>query len=239
MTRRTTIDPTTSAPTGRDAGAPVPASAGLPGPDGRRRPRLVLVGGVPGAGKSTALARVATAVPAVRVLDSESARERLRSRLPGAPYPLLRPVVHAWHAVRVLGAVLHVRGAPRGSDGPPEASEPPTLLVHDPATRRWRRVALALLARACGWSPVLVVLDVGLDDARRGQQERGRVVRGRAFTRHWRRYQAQRPRLVRASEAGVASGGWDGVHVVDRRSAPTVLASLVGRPSRPEAGARP
>ncbi|GGI07258.1 ATP-binding protein [Isoptericola cucumis] len=225
MTRRTRT-PASAAPAEGVAllVPPAPVSGAVagvrPSGAGAGRARLVLVGGVPGAGKSTALARMSAAVPGVRVLDSEAARRRLRGWFPQVPYPVLRPLVHTWHGVQVLRAVA------AGPGGVREASGGWVLLVHDPGTRRLRRGALALLARVRGWSPVLVMLDVGLDEARRGQHERGRVVRGGAFGRHWRRWEAQRARLVRASTTRRPAGGWDAVHVVDRRSASTVLEAL-------------
>ncbi|MEL7974987.1 AAA family ATPase [Isoptericola sp. F-RaC21] len=173
---------------------------------------FVLVGGVPGAGKSTALAGVAGRA-GIRVLDSEAARRDLRARVPrGVPYAVYRPVVHVRHLAGVVRAVL---GGPR--DGAR------VLVVHDPATSRVRRWWWACLARRAGWRPVLVMVDVGRTEALEGQEARGRVVRAGAFARHWRRWAAQRAGLVAA--AGGPAGGWARVHVVGRREA---VPSLVG-----------
>lgn len=182
------------------------------------RPPFVLVGGVPGAGKSTALARVAAARPAVRVVDTEASRRRWRDVLgPRVPYALYRPLVHARHGVLQLGALL--AGPAGGTAG---------LCVHDPATRPVRRAVLALLARARGWDPVLVVVDVDREAALAGQVARGRVVRPRAFARHWRRWDAQRGRLRAAAASGSPHGGWSRVHVAPRREAATLLRHLLG-----------
>ncbi|MFE5291587.1 AAA family ATPase [Isoptericola sp. NPDC056618] len=182
---------------------------------------FVLVGGVPGAGKSTALARVAGCRPGVRVLDSEAARRDLRGRVPrGVPYGVYRPVVHVRHLAGVVRAVL---GGPRerGGEG--------VLVVHDPATSRVRRWWWACLARRAGWRPVLVMVDVGRGEALSGQEARGRVVRGRAFARHWRRWAAQRAGLLAASGGSRegSAAGWSQVHVVGRGEAVSVLVGVV------------
>ncbi|MCZ2264009.1 AAA family ATPase [Isoptericola sp. QY 916] len=180
---------------------------------------FVLVGGVPGAGKSTALARVAGCRSGVRVLDSEAARRDLRGRVPrGVPYAVYRPVVHVRHLAGVVRAVL---GGPRDGAG--------VLVVHDPATSRVRRWWWACLARRAGWRPVLVMVDVGRGEALSGQEARGRVVRGRAFARHWRRWAAQRAGLV-AESGGSREGpadGWSQVRVVGRGEAVSVLVGVV------------
>ncbi|MFI2102381.1 hypothetical protein ACH436_03760 [Isoptericola sp. NPDC019693] len=191
---------------------------------------FVLVGGVPGAGKSTALAWVAGLRPGVRVLDSEAARRELRGRVPrGVPYAVYRPVVHVRHLVGVVRAVL--RGPWEGVDGGCRAGVGAgdgagVLVVHDPATSRARRRWWACLARRAGWRPVLVMVDVGRDEALSGQEARGRVVRSRAFARHWRRWAAQRAGLVAVSGGG-AAGGWSEVHVVDRGRAVPALVRVV------------
>jgi predicted kinase len=181
-----------------------------------RRPLLVLVGGVPGAGKSTLLARVGDDEPGAVVLDPDAYRRWFRTALPRAPYRAYRPVVHTLHAAAVAVAVL--RG-PAGAGG--------VLLVHDPATRPRRRRALARLARARGWEPVLVVVDVPRTAALDGQLERGRVVAAGSFAGHWRRWQEQRARLA----DGARAEGWAEVHVVDRRTAAPTLRGVLVAPS--------
>ena len=97
------------------------------------------------------------------------------------------------------------------------------LLVHDPATRPRRRRLLARLATACGWRPVLVVVDVPRTAALDGQRERGRVVAPRSFAGHWRRWAAQRAALAHRARAE----GWTEVHVVDRRTAGPALRAVL------------
>ncbi len=85
------------------------------------RGAVVLVAGLPGAGKTTFLRRVVRD-PAVRVLDSDDVRRALERRLgPAGGGPLLRPLVHLGHALRVAGrgpseAALRVRGPPAARD---------------------------------------------------------------------------------------------------------------------------
>ena len=126
--------------------------------------RMVVVGGVPGAGKSTALTAYA-GDPGVVVLDPDPIRARLR----------WRPLVHAVHQLAVWLTVLA---------GPGDR----TLLVHDTATRRRRRDSLLRLASWRGWEVTLLLLDVTRSDALTGQHARGRVVSPPEFERHWARW---------------------------------------------------
>jgi hypothetical protein len=126
--------------------------------------RMVVVGGVPGAGKSTAL-RPYGADRSVLVLDPDAVRDRLR----------WRPLVHLVHQLAVWLVVLA---------GPGDR----VLLVHETATRRRRRESLLRLASWRGWEPTLVLVDVGRADALLGQHDRGRMVDPAAFDRHWRRW---------------------------------------------------
>ncbi len=58
------------------------------------RQDLLVVAGLPGAGKTTMLRHAAGALP---VLDSDEVRERLTAVLPkSTPYRCYRPFVHAW-----------------------------------------------------------------------------------------------------------------------------------------------
>lgn len=178
-------------------------------------PDLIVVGGVPGAGKSTAIAQTA-GLPGVRVLDPDQLRGWLRQLLPDRiPYRAYRPIVHVGHTVRVLAGVLA---------GPSTGRR---LVVHDPATRPHRRTALARLARFCGWTPALVYVDIDLARARRGQVARGRVVRASSFDGHWRRWQQLRPLLL-ADLGTAAGGGFSSVDLVDRGQAAAVLLQRLG-----------
>jgi hypothetical protein len=130
---------------------------------------MVVVGGVPGAGKSTVL-RPYAGRRDVTVLDPDTWRDGLR----------WRPLVHGVHQALVWGAVLL---------GPALVGP---LLVHDTATRPRRRTALLRLARLRGWNPSLVLVDVDRTAALTGQLDRGRLVPAGSFERHWARWQRLR-----------------------------------------------
>ncbi|MFD4326019.1 AAA family ATPase [Nocardioides sp. NPDC058538] len=180
------------------------------------RPHLLLLGGVPGAGKSTLIRGVADRRPDVRTLDSETPGRWLAARLPEVPYRLYRPLVHLWHAIATLVLVLL---------GP--TPDRPTLLVHDPATRPGRRELLGRIAHARGWRTSLVMIDVPRVAAIDGQCERGRMVRTDAFERHWDRWTDAQPRLLTAATFGDADGSWDKVHVFDRARAAARLEAIL------------
>ncbi len=185
-------------------------------PPAQVHPDLVVVGGVPGAGKSTAIAQT-VGLPGVRVLDPDQLRGWLRRQLPARiPYRAYRPVVHVGHVLRVLGALLA---------GPSTGWQ---LVVHDPATRPHRRAVLVRLARLRGWTPAMVYVDIDRGSARRGQVERGRVVRASSFDGHWQRWQQLRPRLL-SDLATAAGGGFSSVDLVDRDRAAAVLHQRLGR----------
>ena len=206
---------------------PAPGSAG--GRTDRTRdrapgPLLIVVGGVPGAGKSTLLARIADDVPGGVVLDPDRYRRGFARRLPSwVPYPTYRWAVHTLHAVVTL---LYLLRGPR-SDAP--------LLVHDTATRERRRESVGLLARVRGWDPVLVAVDVSLEDALDGQLDRGRVVRPEQFVRHWERWTTQRATLAAAD--GGPCGPWSGIYLMARCEAFRQVRELARR--RTVVAARP
>ncbi|MER7608030.1 AAA family ATPase [Nocardioides sp. NPDC127503] len=180
------------------------------------RAHLLLLGGVPGAGKSTLIRDVASRRHDVRTLDSETPGRWLAARLPEVPYRLYRPLVHLWHALATLVLVLLGSTADR-----------PTLLVHDPATRPGRRELLGRIAHARGWRTSLVMIDVPRVAAIDGQYERGRLVRTDAFERHWDRWTDDQPRLLTAATFGDADGSWDKVHVFDRARAAGRLEAIL------------
>jgi predicted kinase len=136
---------------------------------------MIVVGGVPGAGKSTAVMRH-LGERGVRVLDPDL----LRGRVPH------RWMVHTLHQVLVWGSVLLGPGLMG------------TLLIQDTATRRGRREALLRLGRRRGWRVHLVLVDVSRADALAGQVQRGRVVAAKSFERHWQRWTWMRADLERA-----------------------------------------
>ena len=177
--------------------------------------RVVLVGGVPGAGKTTAIARVAAELSTVDALDPELFRDRLRRLLPeGTAYAAYRPLVHVLHALRVL--VLLLRGPVPGR----------TLVVHDPATRPRRRWLFAWLARSRGWDPGLVYVDVPRALAETGQVLRGRVVDPASFAGHWVRWEELRREVTGAPDA-LDDALWSDVVLTDRERVAADLHRLV------------
>jgi predicted kinase len=175
----------------------------------------VVVGGIPGAGKTTFLARTVRPGDAL-VLDSAQVRRGLRAGLGRrAPYALYRPLVHAIHLLRVWRAL--------GAGGP--------VVVHDCATRGpLRRLMLRRAARA-GRPVCLLLLDVDPVVARRGQAARGRRVRPRAMRRHERRW----ARLVTGAPArpspSLRAEGFADVRVLDRAAADAIAALRFGAPA--------
>lgn len=175
-----------------------PSTAAQPGAGVLRLPprALLLVAGVPGAGKTTMLARTDTS--GSLVLDPEHVRQAYLRRLGRLPYRLWRPLVHARHYLNVLAAL-------RRRDG---------LVVHEPGTRAWMRRLLAWLAARAGRQPHLLLIDVGLHDALAGQRQRRRRMRRPAFERHWRRWEA-----LRRQRGGLPEEGWASVRLLDREDA--------------------
>jgi predicted kinase len=183
------------------ATTPEPTPAALP--TGTPARGLVVVGGLPGSGKTTMVRRLlGDGVPGVTSVDSEqvAARWRTGSRV---PYRVMRPLVHARHRLRVLRAVL---GAER------------TVVLADPWSSRWWRPVVLAAARVAGRAVRLVLLDVSPEDAADGQRIRGRWIPEGRMRRHagrWARY--------------LAGAGADDVLVVDRpRAARLTLAELLG-----------
>jgi AAA domain len=168
---------------------------------------LLVVAGVPGAGKTTWLSRVQA--PGSLVLDPESVRARLEAPLGRVPYRLWRPLVHAGHVLRVLAALPGPAG----------------LIVHDTGTRPWRRRLLAGLARRFRRSPHLLLLDVTAEDALEGQRRRRRSLHRAAFAAHWRNWYRLRAALAAAGPdpqpppAALAAEGWASTRLLDRPAA--------------------
>jgi hypothetical protein len=175
-------------------------AADAAGPNRAQR-LLVLIGGLPGAGKTRLLSRLLDPSPAGVVgLDSEQVTDRLRDAGISAPYGLLRPAVHAWHRLRVRRAI---------------AGAAPVVVVTDPLTRPRRRRALISAGRRSGREVRVVLLDVPPEAAVRGQERRHRTVSPRSMARHARGWRSFLSEL--AGDAGERRA--DGVAVVRRAEA--------------------
>jgi len=142
------------------------------------RQSIVVLAGLPGAGKTTTLRRLAGArSEGVLMLDSEEVAGRLRV-LP-VPYRVLRPLVHAVHLARVLCA----------------ATTPAVcLLTTDPMSSFWRRLVLHLAAWCTRRSLDVVLIEATVAEALSGQERRGRVLSRRRMRRHVRRWRRLRDR---------------------------------------------
>ena len=155
---------------------------------------VVVVAGVPGAGKST-LIRRAVDRTAAAVVDTDDERERGRGGR----------LLYARHYVRIAAAVLGAR----------------PVVVHSRGTRAPARRAVALLARLRGRPAHLLLLDADRPAAEAGQRRRGRVLGARrhgprvvalaapAGPRRGGRGLDQRARAV-APRGGVGRPPWSG-----------------------------
>jgi hypothetical protein len=125
---------------------------------------VVVVAGVPGAGKTTLIRRTVDPV-AVHVVDTADLRGRRRP-----PALLLYPV----HYVRIVAAILGRRPA----------------VIHSRGTHATLRRAIAVLAGLRGRPAHLVLIDAAREDAEAGQRARGRAVPAGEMERQlsrWRR----------------------------------------------------
>lgn len=175
---------------------------------------LLVVTGLPGAGKSTLMARCAHAP----LVDSQQVREKYQAWLPSwLPYPAFRPLVRGSHYLGLVGAMR--------AGGP--------LVIHDcgtvPAVRSW----VARAARRQGRSLHLLFIDADPRDARAGQLARGRALPVRQFDRH--RVVAQRTR-ERLSAASGPPRGWSSAVLVSRAGARELEAITFGAPPEPRPG---
>ena len=165
---------------------------------------LLVVGGLPGAGKTTFLRRAVRDEEAI-VLDSDRVRRRYRMLLgDGAPYALFRPLVHIEHYVRIWWAL--------------RAHRP--LVVHECATRSLVRRWLARGAIRHGRSAHLLLIDVSPDVAYARQIARRRVVRRRSMRGHVRRWRRLRRQLdSRAGRLTIAGEGYTTIRLLTSAAA--------------------
>jgi predicted kinase len=129
---------------------------------------VVVVAGVPGAGKTT-LIRRAVDRDAVRVVDTDDRREAGGRRL-----------LYIRHYARIGAAVAGRRPA----------------VIHSRGTHPAARRAIAALAALRGRPAHLVMVDAARDEAEAGQQARGRTVEPAEMDRQlarWRRLMARGP----------------------------------------------
>jgi hypothetical protein len=174
---------------------------------------VVLVVGVPGAGKTMLIERLFTGDTA-DVLDTEAIRARWQARLGTARgYRLYRPLVHLEHHLRVRRAL--------GGAG--------ALVVHETGTKGWLRRRIARRAAGRGRSLHLLALDVPRPVAEAGQRARGRRVRARSMDRHERGFAVLR-RALRCEPAVVPMGaeGFASALVLDRLAGDRVRAVRFG-----------
>ncbi len=137
------------------------------------RNAVIVVAGLPGAGKSTLIRRAVDRDEAT-VLDTDDLRSN-RARAPR--------LLNLRHYARIVAA-MH-------GDGP--------VVIHTRGSRAPLRRLIAALARLHGRPAHLLLLDADLAEAEAGQRARGRTIAERAMDREaagWRRVMARPERLA-------------------------------------------
>jgi predicted kinase len=154
---------------------------------------VVVVAGVPGAGKSTLIRRAVDRAGAAVVDTDDQRTDGHGGRL-----------LYARHYARIAAALL--------GPGP--------VVVHSRGTRPAARRTVAALARLLGRPPHLLLIDADRPAAEAGQRARGRVLARDAMDREWSRWRRLRSRgvagegwrsvrvLSRTEAATVARVGW-------------------------------
>jgi hypothetical protein len=174
---------------------------------------VVVVAGVPGAGKTTLIRRAVDPV-AVRVVDTEDRREA--GRRGGASS------LYAGHYARILAAIAGRRPA----------------VIHSRGTRGALRRGIAVLAALRGRPAHLILLDVDRATAEASQRRRGRTVGRREMSRQVDRW---RSLLSDAARRRLGAEGWSSIVVLDRGRASEVeaLCFPATLPSADRAGSEP
>lgn len=168
---------------------------------------LIVVAGLPGAGKSTLLRTMDIRSHAV-VLDSDQVRDRLTALLPAwVRYRWYRPVVHLIHRARIA---LYA------------ATSAKPVIAHEPATRASTRTLLATIGMLASRNRHLLWISATAEEARQGQQQRGRVINPRSFARHVRRARSVERRLRERRHLR----GWHSTRLVRRPAARSALVLL-------------
>lgn len=164
-------------------------------------PLVVLVIGIPGAGKTTLIDRTASS-PGWTVLDTDRLRRQQRLRRMPVPYVL--------YVISIVAAI----------------ARDTQVVVQSRGTYGWLRRLVTTGARLRGREAVLVMLDAPAADAIAGQTRRGRVAPARVMRWHVSRWS----RLLDAADSGaLAAEGWSQILVLDRAQASQVedLGELV------------
>lgn len=190
---------------------------GEPGPWALAYPpnSLVLVGGLPGAGKTTLIDRLALPGHAA-ALDTEGPRARyvrwLGRRVANRR---LAPLIHLEHLLAIGAQLLGRRGP---------------VVVHLRGTRAVQRRVLARVARLRGRESHLVFLHVAPAVAEQSQRARGRRVRSGVLAREWADASRllARLRAARPPADPLAAEGYASCVVLDRAAASALRAITFG-----------
>lgn len=158
---------------------------------------LVVVAGVPGAGKTTLIDRAVDRTR-VRVVDTEDQRRAGHRRRP-------KPVRALIHYLRIVRAIIG--GSP--------------AVIHSRGTRTATRRLLTTLARLRGRPAHLVLVVADPAEAVAGQHARGRTIDRDEMRGHVRRF----ARLAARSADDIAHAeGWATVSIIDRADAAAIDA---------------